>query len=76
MRKERCWVWFKGGLSEEGHWMSGWMASTTEEPGLLIEHPGYVSCRVPEWRVVFKEPKDLNSGAEHSRGCGVEAGLN
>ncbi len=23
MRKERCWVWFKGGLSEEGHWMSG-----------------------------------------------------
>ena len=60
MRKERCWVWFKGGLSEEGHWMSGWVASTTEEPGLLIEHPGYVSCRVPEWRVVFKEPKDLN----------------
>ena len=39
--------------------MSGWVASTTEEPGLLIEHPGYVSCRVPEWRVVFKEPKDL-----------------
>ena len=42
MRKERCWVWFKGGLSEEGHWMSGWVASTTEQPGLLIEHPGYV----------------------------------
>ena len=60
MRKERCWVWFKGGLSEEGHWMWGWVASTTEQPGLLIEHPAYVSCRVPEWRVVFKEPKDLN----------------
>ena len=60
MRKERCWVWFKGGLSEEGHWMPGWVASTSEQPGLLIEHPGYVSCRVPEWRVAFKEPKDLN----------------
>ena len=40
--------------------MSGWVASTTEQAGLLIEHPSYVSCRVPEWRVVFKEPKDLN----------------
>ena len=60
MRRERCWVWFKGGLTEEGHWMSGWVASTAAEGGLLIENPSYVACRVPEWRVVFKEPSDLN----------------
>ena len=50
MRRERCWVWFKGGLAEQGHWMSGWVATQGDEPGLLIEHPGYVTCPVPEWQ--------------------------
>ncbi len=41
--------------------MSGWVATQTDQAGLLIEHPGYVTCRVPEWRVVFKEPPDLKA---------------
>ena len=56
MRKERCWVWFKVPLG--GGTDVGLGASTTEQPGLLIEHPGYVSCRVPEWRGV--QGPDLN----------------
>jgi len=31
-----------------------------EKPGVLIESPAYVTCRVPTWRVLTKEPEDLN----------------
>ena len=29
--------------------------------GVRIEHHDYVTCRVPEWRVVFSEPADFLS---------------
>ncbi len=47
MRKERCWVWFRGGLNEASRWVGGF--------------PGYRDARVPSWRVTTSEPADLNS---------------
>ncbi|MBA4733833.1 MAG: hypothetical protein EVB06_02280 [Synechococcus sp. MED-G133] len=61
MRKERCWVWFRGGLNEASRWVGGFQATTDAEPGVLIQHPGYRDARVPSWRVTTSEPADLNS---------------
>jgi hypothetical protein len=36
--------------------------------GVRIEHFDYVACRVPEWRVTFKEPADLNTPPEIPEG--------
>ena len=57
MKKEKAWVWFKGGL-KGGRWEGGFLASDSEEEGILIERPDFIPCRVPEWRVQLKEPKD------------------
>ena len=35
------------------------MASNSEAGGLLIQHPEFVDCRVPEWRVTTEEPTDM-----------------
>jgi hypothetical protein len=32
--------------------------------GVRIERSDYVPCRVADWRVVFKEPADINVGPE------------
>ena len=32
--------------------------------GVRIERSDYVPCRVADWRVVFKEPEDLQVGPE------------
>ena len=32
--------------------------------GVRIERSDYVPCRVADWRVVFKEPADINAGPE------------
>ena len=49
MERENCWVWFKGGISEEGYWKGGFTYEKDNEPGVLIKSPAYVPCRVPEW---------------------------
>ena len=59
MRKERCWVWFKGGLNDHGHWVGGFVATSSEAGGVLIQHGDYKDCRVPEWRISTDEPDDL-----------------
>ena len=59
MKREKAWVWFKGGLNE-GSWVSGFMASKIENNLFLIEHSDYVSCKVPAWRVKFEDPEDKN----------------
>lgn len=64
MRKERCWVWFRGGLNESSHWVGGFQATTDEAPGVLIQHPSYRDARVPEWRVTTKEPEDMKAPPE------------
>ena len=57
--RDRCWVWMKGNpLKDDAAWMSGWVAVASPLGGLFIDHPSYVPCRVPEWRVTFKEPED------------------
>ena len=61
MRKERCWVWFRGGLNESSRWVGGFQATTDAEPGVLIQHPGYRDARVPSWRVTTVEPADSSS---------------
>tara|TARA_Y100001968_G_scaffold199421_1_gene182969 strand:- start:723 stop:947 length:225 start_codon:yes stop_codon:yes gene_type:complete len=61
MIRDKCWVWFKGSINEVGHWKGGFMATKDEKLGILIENPAYITCRVPEWRVVSIEPSDLNS---------------
>ncbi|MAR07503.1 MAG: hypothetical protein CL862_10410 [Cyanobium sp. NAT70] len=58
--RSRCWVWIKGNpLKNESHWMSGWLGTLSQLGGIKIEHPNFVACRVPEWRVSFEEPSDL-----------------
>ncbi len=56
--KKKAWVWFKGGYKENGKWISGFLATSDDEEGVLIEHPNFVTCRVPIWRVSFIEPPD------------------
>ena len=62
--KEKCWVWFRGALNDGSRWVSGWYGSTARLGGVRIEHFDYVACRVPEWRVSWKEPEDLKVGPE------------
>ncbi len=61
VKKESAWVWFKGS-DKGGFWMGGFLASTANEGGVLIERSDFVSCRVPEWRVSLSEPEDLKVG--------------
>ena len=56
----KCWVWFKGSvLNNGGYWKEGFTCTFDEKPGVLIESPAYVTCRVPTWRVLTKEPENL-----------------
>ena len=59
LKTSKCWVWFKGSLNEGGYWKEGFSCTFDEKPGILIESPAYVSCRVPNWRVLTKEPEDF-----------------
>ena len=59
MKTTKCWVWFRGNLNGNGHWKEGFTCTFDEKPGILIESPAYVTCRVPNWRVVTKEPDDF-----------------
>tara|TARA_Y100001968_G_scaffold332955_1_gene393264 strand:+ start:7425 stop:7649 length:225 start_codon:yes stop_codon:yes gene_type:complete len=61
MSRGNCWVWFKGSLNESGHWKGGFIFTKDDKPGFMIENPSFVTCRVPEWRVILKEPANLNS---------------
>ena len=64
MYRENCWVWFKGSHKEGGSWRGGFTYKKDEHPGILIESPSYVPCRVPEWRIRTSEPQDKNKGPE------------
>ena len=50
---------FKGSLNNGGFWKEGFTCTFDEKPGVLIESPAYVTCRVPTWRVLTQEPEDL-----------------
>ena len=58
MEIENCWVWFKGSLKEGGMWKGGFTYKKDEKPGVLIQSPSYVACRVPEWRISKTEPQN------------------
>ena len=59
MRKERCWVWFRGGLNEASRWI--WVPGFHDElRGVLIQNVGYRDARVPAWRVTTEEPEDIH----------------
>ena len=49
----------KGSLNNGGFLERGFTCTFDEKPGVLIESPSYVTCRVPNWRVLTKEPEDL-----------------
>ena len=59
LKTSKCWVWFKGSLNNGGSWKEGFTCTFDENPGVLIESPAYVTCRVPTWRVLTKEPENL-----------------
>ena len=62
MENENCWVWFKGSLQGGGSWKGGFTCKKDENPGVLIQSPAYVQCRVPEWRISRTEPLDKYKG--------------
>ena len=62
MERENCWVWFKGSHNQSGEWKGGFTYKKDEIEGVLIQHPGYVQCRVPDWRIVTTEPLDKYKG--------------
>ena len=64
MNKQKCWVWFKGGISEPGQWHGGFIATSSEIGGILIERSDFVPCRVPEWRICTKEPQNPEEGPD------------
>ncbi len=69
MTKKTCWVWFKGSINENGYWKEGFICKKDEGPGLLIESHGFVTCRVPEWRVTTQEPSEINTSPEIPQGA-------
>ena len=64
MERENCWVWFKGSLKEGGAWKGGFTFKKDEKPGVIIQSPAYIQCRVPEWRISKTEPEDKYQGPE------------
>ena len=58
MERENCWVWFKGSIKDGGVWKGGFTYKKDESPGILIQSPSYVTCRVPNWRIRTTEPLD------------------
>jgi len=62
MEKKKAWIWFKRG--ESGTWMAGFIASTDNQEGVIIERADFVKCRVPKWRVIYDEPKNEKQGPE------------
>ena len=58
----RCWVWFRGGLNQDPHWLTGFYGAPSVLGGIRIERSDYVACRVPDWRVTFEEPADMTIG--------------
>ena len=60
LKNSKCWVWFKGSINKGGYWKEGFTCTFDEKPGVLIESPAYVTCRVPNWRVQTKEPENLS----------------
>ena len=64
MEKKKAWVWFKGGKSG-GSWIAGFLASYhKEEEGVTIERSDFVSCRVPDWRIRYDEPRNEKEGPQ------------
>ena len=59
--RERCWVWFRNNPLQTGDacWKSGWYGCKSPLGGIYVEHPDYVSARLPDWRVTFVEPDDM-----------------
>lgn len=45
-----------------GYWKEGFTCTFDENPGILIESPAYVTCRVPNWRVTTSEPESFSEG--------------
>ncbi len=68
MKHEKAWVWFKGGI-KGGSWVEGFLASSCDEGGVIIERSDFVTCRVPEWRVSFQEIKDKKIPPEIPNDC-------
>lgn len=64
MKRERCWVWFRGGLNQQARWEGGFYATTDEQDGVLIQHGNYRDTRVPSWRVTQQEPSDQYQAPE------------
>ncbi|WP_413678590.1 hypothetical protein [Prochlorococcus sp. MIT 0916] len=62
MERENCWVWFKGSLNESGTWKGGFTYKKDGNPGVLIQNPSFVQCRVPDWRISTSEPLDKYKG--------------
>ena len=52
----------RGGLHEDSYWRTGWYGAPSIMGGILMTNPSYRDCRVPEWRVTFKEPVDMKAG--------------
>ena len=42
--------------------MAGFYGAPSTLGGIRIERSDYRPCRVPEWRVAFKEPEDMDVG--------------
>ena len=69
MERDNCWVWFKGSLKGGGIWKGGFTYKKDEKPGVLIQSPAYVSCRVPDWRISTTEPADKYKAPEIPENC-------
>ena len=54
--------WFRNRLNVDSSWMTEFYGVPSTLGGIRIERNDYVPCRVPDWRVVFEEPKDMSVG--------------
>jgi hypothetical protein len=56
-------------MTDVSPWAGGRYGMPSALGGVRTEHFDYVACRVPEWRVAWKEPADLNEGPDIPEGA-------
>ena len=52
-----------------GEWKPGWYGSVAPLGGIRNDHFDFVLCCLPQWRVPWEEPKDLQSPPEIPEGA-------
>ena len=71
MKRERCWVWFRGGLNEASHWVGGFYATKDDQEGVLVQHGSFRDTKSSRVADHAKRACRPSRSSSHSRQCGL-----